>query len=72
MFDVPDCPEDLVQSIQEKYDIWYDVWNSSYLPKMLKFPKWFDSSENLVPVDVVYLKLRESKMSVIWRLGYVE
>ena len=25
MFNVPDCPEDLVQSIEEKYDIWYEV-----------------------------------------------
>ena len=39
MFNVPDCPEDLVQSIQEKYDTWYKVCNSSYLPEMLKFPE---------------------------------
>ena len=72
MFDIPDWPEDLVQSIQEKYNIWYDVWNSSYLPKMLNFPKWYDSSENLVLGDVVYFKLCESKMSATWRLGKVE
>ena len=58
--------------IQEKYDVWYDVWNNSYLPMMMNFPKWFDTSENLVPGDIIYFKLLESKMSATWRLGKVE
>ena len=39
---------------------------------MLKFPKWYDSRENLDLGDVVYFKLCESKMSATWRLGKVE
>ena len=39
---------------------------------MMKFPKWFDPSENLVPGDIIYFKLLESKMSATWRLGKVE
>ena len=72
MFSIPEHPGDFVQSIQEKYDVLYDVWNNSYLPMMMKFPKWFDPSENLVPGDIIYFKLLESKMSATWRLGKVE
>ena len=72
MFSIPEHPGDFVQSIQEKYDVWYDVWNNSYLPMMMKFPKWYDASENLVPGDIIYFKLLESKMSATWRLGKVE
>ena len=72
LYNIPDNPEDLVQSIQEKYDTWYEVWNSSYLPEILKFPKWHNASENLVAGDIVYFKLHESKMSATWKVGKVE
>ena len=38
----------------------------------MKIPKWYDASENLVPGDIIYFKLNESKMSATWRLGKVE
>ena len=35
-------------------------------------PKWHSKTENLVPNDVVYFKLTESKMSAEWIIGKVE
>ena len=32
MFSIPDHPSEFLHSVQEKYDIWYDVWNNNYLP----------------------------------------
>ena len=39
---------------------------------ILNRSKWHFRKENLIPGDIIYFKLTESKMSATWRLGKVE
>ena len=72
IFNIPDKPGDIMENIDMKYQTWYRVWNESFLPLILNRQKWHEKSENLVPGDIVYFKLTESKMSANWRTGKVE
>ena len=72
IFKIPDKPEDIMENIDEKYRLWYAVWNEHYLPLIIQGKKWHEQKENLVPGDIVYFKLQESAMSANWRTGKVE
>ena len=72
LFKVPDSPRGLMTDLEDKYQLWYQVWNDCYLPKIMNRSKWHFHQENLQPGDVVFFKLTESKMSSDWRLGKVE
>ena len=72
LFDIPDGPADIMDNIRQKYEAWYHIWNTEYLPLVMERQKWHNSRENLKPGDVIYFKLTESKMSANWRIGTVE
>merc|ERR1719233_2627379 len=72
IFNIPDKPEDIIENIDEKYRLWYEVWNEYYVPLIMQGKKWHEENENLVPGDIVYFKLQESAMSANWRSGKVE
>ena len=72
LFNIPDSPAGIMDDIQQKYECWYHVWNEQYLPLILDRQKWHFRRDNLCPGDIVYFKLRESKMSATWRIGKVE
>ena len=72
MFTIPDKPEDIIDNIDEKYRLWYTVWNECYVPLIMRGKKWYEENENLIPGDIVYFKLQESAMSANWRTGKVE
>ena len=72
LFKIPDSAADIMDNIQQKYETWYHVWNEQYLPLVMDRQKWHFRRENLCPGDIVYFKLRESKMSATWRIGKVE
>ena len=72
LFNIPDAPTEIMDKIDEKYQLWYQVWNEQYLPVVMDKQKWHEQQENLKPGDVVYFKLTESSMSANWRLGKIE
>ena len=72
LFTIPDGPQDIMEAISSTYELWYQVFNEHYLPLLLDRQKWHFASENLVPNDIVYFKLRESEMSSLWVVGKVE
>ena len=72
LFDIPDAPADLMDKIREKYELWYHIWNTQYLPLVMNRQKWHFKAENFKPGDVVYFKITESKMHANWKLGKVE
>ena len=72
IFTIPDKPDDIIDNIEEKYRLWYAVWNECYVPLIMRGKKWHEENDNLVPGDVIYFKLQESAMSANWRIGKVE
>ena len=72
LFDVPQGVDEMLETIEQKYTTWYEVFNTSYLPIIMQRQKWHFLKENLVEGDIVYFKLTESKMSSSWKVGKVE
>ena len=72
LFNIPDSAESIMENIQQKYETWYHVWNEQYIPLIMDRQKWHFKKENLCPGDIVYFKLKESKMSATWKIGKVE
>ena len=62
----------MLETIEQKYTMWYEVFNTSYLPIFMQRQKWHFSRENLVKGYIVYFKLTESKILSSWKVGKVE
>ena len=72
LFSIPNSPQDLMTNIDKTYMMWFQVWNTDYLPLVMDRPKWNQEQENLKEGDLVYFKLTDSKLSADWRYGKVE
>ena len=56
LFDIPDTPSILMDKIREKYEAWYLIWSTQYLPLVMNRQKWHFKQENFKPGDIVYFK----------------
>ena len=72
LFTLPNAAEDLMTRIESIYNLWFQVWNTEYLPLVMDRPKWHAEDENLREQDLVYFKLTDSKLAADWRMGKVE
>ena len=72
LFTIPDSPADLMTNIEAIYNMWFQLWNTSYIPLVMDRPKWHLEDDSMRTDDLVYFKLTDSKLSADWRLGKVE
>ena len=72
IFEIPGKAGNLFTKIGEIYKLWYTAWNTEYVPLLALRPKWHNQSENLVEGDIVYFKLKDSKLKQVWLIGKVE
>ena len=56
----------------EKYNMWFRIWNTEYVPLIMDRQKWLKEEEDLKENDIVYFKLTDSALAADWRLGKVE
>ena len=68
---LPKNPGALVQKVEESYKVFYELWNTVLIPKLMKCPKWFDSKANLKVNDIIYFKKVENELSSQWTIGKV-
>ena len=68
---LPKNPGELMKKIEKAFNIFYNLWNESMVPKLMKAPKWYDSKENLKIGDIVYFRKVENELSSSWTLGKV-
>ena len=61
-----------MSNIASIYNLWFQIWNTSYVPLIMDRPKWHTDDDNLRPQDLVFFKLTDSAISADWRLGKVE
>ena len=61
-----------MKKIIDKYNMWFRIWNTEYVPLIMDRQKWYKEEENLQPNDVIYFKLTDSPLAADWRLGKVE
>ena len=72
IFTIPDSTADMTANIVTIYNMWFRLWNTTYLPLVMDRPKWHIEEENLQTNDLVYFKLTDSKLSADWKVGKVE
>ena len=73
LFDVVSDTGKIMQKVNALFRAWYQVWNTIYLPQILKRQKWHKSSEEVIMEDdIVLFKKTESELSTEWVLGKVE
>ena len=72
MFSVPNTAGKLMTRIEDAYKLWYNIWNVDYIPLIAQRQKWHAETENLAENDVVYFKLKDSKLAQTWLIGKVE
>ena len=62
----------MMNNIEATYNMWFQLWNISYIPLIMDRPKWHLEGESLRTDDLVYFKLTDSKLAADWQLGKVE
>ena len=63
---------ELLDKVQEAYEAWYKIWNTSYIPKLMYQPKWWKQNRDLQEGDIVFFQKRESELDTSWTLGTVD
>ena len=72
IFQIPGSGEDMMTKTIEKYNMWFRIWNTEYVPLIMDRQKWLKEEEDLKENDIVYFKLTDSALAADWRLGKVE
>ena len=68
---LPKNPGELLKKVEDAFAVFYELWNTSLVPKLMKSPKWFDTKSSLKEGDIIYFKKVENELSSDWSLGKV-
>ena len=68
---LPNHPGELVKKVEDGFAMFYELWNTTMVPKMMKCPKWFDSKTPIQIGDIVYFQKTEGELSSKWTVGLV-
>ena len=69
---MPKNPGELIDKIVGVYESFFEVWNTSLIPEMMRASKWsVGRSEPLLVGDIVYFKKIENDISSSWTVGKV-
>jgi len=63
--------ETMAQKVVQAYTVFYNLWNVSMIPKLMKMLKWFDDKAELKKGDIVYIRKVESELFSKWTVGKV-
>ena len=72
LFSIPNSANDIMSQVVTIYNLWFQLWNTNYVPLCMDRPKWNIDDENLREGDLVYFKMTDSKLAADWRLGKIE
>ena len=73
LFSIPNLPEDHFTRVQVAYEAWAQCWATSYLPNiLLDRQKWTEEDPCVNVNDIVYFKMKDSKLKIEWKLGKVD
>ena len=69
---VSDNPDRITQSNLESFTAWFECWLVTYMPKLMRQPKWFDSSRDIKIGDIVLFLNNEKEFSRLYQYGIVK
>ena len=73
LFSIPNLPDDHFTRVQVAYVAWAQCWATSYLPTiLLNRQKWTEEDPSLNVNDIVYFKMKDSKLKIEWKLGKID
>ena len=59
---LPKNPGELMDRVDRGYKIFYKLWNTAKVPKLMKASKWFETKSQLSVGDIVYFQKVELKV----------
>ena len=68
----PTGPKGLMKNVEDIFDAYFKLWNTSCVPKLIPQPKWFNMDKDLKVDDVVYFQKDEADFSSKWMIGQVD
>mgnify|MGYP001263241085 FL=1 len=68
----PSGPKDYLKKVNECYEAWFQVWNTSVIPTLIPQPKWYKESGEIKVEDVVYFRKVANELSSTWTVGQIE
>ena len=68
---LPSGPSQMMKKVNEAYKLFFRLWNTFLLPKLMKLNKWFDDKYQLQVGDIVYFQKEESDLSSRYTVGKV-
>ena len=60
-----------MEKIEKAYSTFFNIWNTTMIPKLMRIHKWYKSDEQLMVGDIIYFKKDESVLSSEWTVGRV-
>ena len=68
---LPSGPSQMMKKVNEAYKLFFRLWDTFLLPKLMKLNKWFDDKYQLQVGDIVYFRKEESELSSRYTVGKV-
>ena len=68
---LPKNPGQLMKKVEDSYAIFYELFDTVMIPKLMKAVKWYDTKAQLSIGDVVYFKKVEGELSSTWTVGLI-
>ena len=71
---VPSSPKSMIQRVNDLHEIWYQIYNDTYILKTIvdMVPKWFKHNRDLNFGDVVFLRKEDGVFGGRWTIGEVD
>ena len=68
---LPRNPGEILAKIEKGYQTFFEIWNTTMVPRLMRAPKWFDSKVQLSIGDLVYFRLVENELNSNWSVGKI-
>ena len=52
----------LMERVDETYQMWFKIWRDTWVPKLMRAPKWFNGMVDLEVGDLVYFKRTDTEL----------
>ena len=65
----------MMQKVDDTYRAWFKIWRDTWVPKLMRYPKWFDSSVDLEVGDLVYFQRTATELGHVqdkWVVGKID
>ena len=63
---MPSGPGELMKKVETAYNMFYELWNVTMVPKLMRMHKWFDGKAELQNGDFVFFRKQKSGLSSKW------